>query len=45
MIVSNYVTRGLNVEEVGDRMERPERPKAHSIGQHPMYKAVTIFAL
>ena len=44
MIVRNYVTGGLNVEEVGDRRES-QSPKAHSIGQRPMYKAVSIFAL
>ena len=26
-------------------VERPEGPKAHSIGQRPMYKVVGIFAL
>jgi len=25
----------LNVEEVGGRRERPERPKAHSLGHRP----------
>ena len=33
MIVCNYVTDGLKAQ------------KAHSIGQRPMYKVVSIFAL
>ena len=44
MIINNYVTDGLNVEEVGGRRES-QSPKALSIGQHPMYKVVSIFAL
>ena len=36
MIVPNYVTGGLNVEEVGYRRES-QSPKANSIGHSPMY--------
>jgi len=44
IIVRNYVTDGLNVEEVGGRRES-QSPKAHSIGQRPMYKSISVFAL
>ena len=44
IIVRNYMTDGLNVEEVGGRRES-QSPKAHSIGQRPMYKSISVFAL
>ena len=33
-IIRNYVTVGLNVEEVGGRRES-QSPKAHSLGHRP----------
>ena len=34
IIIRNYVTVGLNVEEVGGRRES-QSPKAHSLGHRP----------
>ena len=45
MIAHKVPMDGLNIEEVGGQRERPERPKAHSLGQRPRYKVVSIFAL
>ena len=35
MIAHKDPMDGLNVEEVGGQRERPERPKAHSLGHRP----------
>ena len=45
MIIRIMLTYALNVEEVGGRRESQRARFALSIGQRPMYKVVSLFAL